>query len=66
MRIDESVHFKHIHTPSYIHKVAGHIPARVRMPPPRVGGTWVYKSTYQGAFTIHNVANILQAANGRF
>jgi hypothetical protein len=36
----------------YAFKVAGHIPARVRMPPPRVGGTypgaftWVYKSTY--------------------
>jgi hypothetical protein len=53
-------------------KVAGHIPARVRMLPPRVGGTligaftWVYKSAYQGAFTVHNAAIILQAANGRF
>jgi hypothetical protein len=53
-------------------KVAGHIPARVRMPPPRVGGTyvgaltWVYKSTYQGVFTVHSAATILQAANGRF
>ena len=42
------------------------------MLPPRVGGTyldaftWVYISTYQGAFTIHNVANILQTASGRF
>jgi hypothetical protein len=33
------------------------------MPPPRVGGTyvgaftWVYKNTYQGAFTVHRVAS---------
>jgi hypothetical protein len=53
-------------------KVEGHIPAQVWMPPPRVGGTypgvftWVYKNTYQGVFTVHNAANILQAANGRF
>ena len=53
-------------------KVEGHIPARVWMPPPRVGSTylgastWVHKSTYQGAFTVHNAAIILQAANGWF
>ena len=53
-------------------KVEGHIPARVWMPPPRVGGTylgaftWVYESTYQGAFTVHNAVNILQAARNRF
>jgi hypothetical protein len=41
-------------------KVEGHIPARVWMPPPRVGGT------YPGAFTIHSATNVLQAANGRF
>jgi hypothetical protein len=41
-------------------KVEGHIPARVWMPPPRVGGT------YLGAFTVHSTANVLQAANGRF
>jgi hypothetical protein len=28
--------------------------------------TWVYKSTYQGVFTIHSAAIILQAANGRY
>ena len=40
--------------------------ARVPKSTPRIGGTyldvftWVYKSTYQGAFTVHS------AANGRF
>ena len=54
------------------YKVEGHIPARVWMPPPRVGGTylgaftWVYKNTYQGAFVVHRATIILQAANGRF
>ena len=58
--------------PPWIYKVEGHIPTRVWMPPPRVRGTylgaftWVYKSTYQGAFTVHSAANILQATSGRF
>jgi hypothetical protein len=53
-------------------KVEGHIPARVWMTTLRVGGTyagvftWVYKSTYEGSFTVNSVANILQAASGRF
>jgi len=53
-------------------KVGVPISAQVLKSTPRVGGTylgaftWVYKSTYQGAFTVHSAANISLAANSRF
>jgi hypothetical protein len=53
-------------------KVGVPISVRILKSTPRVGGTylgaftWVYKSTYQGVFTVHSVANISLAASGRF
>ena len=48
------------------------ISVRVLKSTPRVGSTymgaftWVYKSTYQGAFTIRIATSISLAASGRF
>ena len=53
-------------------KVGVPISARVLKSTPRVGGTylsvftWVYKSTYQVVFIVHNAASIILVASGRF
>ena len=53
-------------------KVAVSISVRVLKSTPRVESTylgafsWVYKSTYQGAFTVHSAANISVVASDQF
>jgi hypothetical protein len=70
LHFPKSVDFPH-NQPAAI-KVGVPISARVLKLTPRVIGTylgaltWVYKITYQGAFTVHNTANISLAASGRF